>query len=122
MSRNDYGYVMKVGANYRILCNPNVYESGSECTPSSPLYESVTKYVKDNPDKVFTGWTDPMHDRLVVSKEINKLKKVLADTDYCVIRCQELGLDMADEYPDEHRSRADARARINELELTLASM
>lgn len=50
--------------------------------------------------------------------EISQLKQYLADTDYCAIKCGELGLSMSTEYPEEYQKRIDARARINELEET----
>lgn len=51
-------------------------------------------------------------------QEISELKQYLSDTDYCAIKCGELGLSMATEYPEEYQKRIDARTRINELEET----
>lgn len=48
--------------------------------------------------------------------EISQLKQYLADTDYCAIKCAELGLSMANEYPEIYQKRIASRARINELE------
>lgn len=122
MSRTDFGYVMEEADGYRILCNPEVYESGSICATSSPLYSQVQEYVQANPDKLFREWQDKKYKKQMIYKEINTWKKVLSDTDYCVIKCQELGLDIATEYPPEHEARAHARARINELQEELANL
>lgn len=48
--------------------------------------------------------------------EIISLKDFLASTDYVVIKCYELGLDMSEEYPEVYKKRSDARKKINELE------
>lgn len=52
--------------------------------------------------------------------EILQLKQYLSDTDYCAIKCGELGLSMQQEYPEIYQKRIDARARINELEETFS--
>ena len=52
-------------------------------------------------------------------QEIQNLKQYLSETDYMAIKCGELGLAMAEEYPVEYQKRKDARARINELEQLL---
>lgn len=49
--------------------------------------------------------------------EIAELKQYLADTDYCVIKAAEVSAPMAELYPEQHTRRAEARARINELEI-----
>lgn len=48
--------------------------------------------------------------------EIWRLKRYLSDTDYCAIKCSELGESMSTLYPEIQVKRAEARARINELE------
>ena len=48
--------------------------------------------------------------------EIERLKRYLADTDYTVVKCMELGVSVADTYPEITKYRAEARARINVLE------
>ena len=53
---------------------------------------------------------------LLPQDEIHQLKSYLSDTDYTVIKCMELGVSVADTYPEIHQKRADARTRINELE------
>lgn len=54
--------------------------------------------------------------RELYEKEIDELKSFLKSTDYCVVKCYEMGLDVATEYPEEHATRIAARERINELE------
>ena len=49
-------------------------------------------------------------------EEIMLLKSYLSDTDYCVIKCMELGESPSALYPDIMEKRAEARKRINELE------
>ena len=49
-------------------------------------------------------------------EEIMLLKSYLSDTDYCVIKCLELGESPSALYPDIMEKRAEARKRINELE------
>lgn len=49
--------------------------------------------------------------------EIQELKQYLSDTDYTVIKCQELNLDYKNTYPNEAQKRAEARDRINFLEV-----
>ena len=45
-----------------------------------------------------------------------ELQAYLSDTDYAVIKCGELKLDLETEYPGLSEQRAQARAKINELE------
>lgn len=57
-----------------------------------------------------------------LQQEEASLKAYLAETDYMAIKCAELGLSMASEYPTEYTERIKARARINEIEALLASL
>lgn len=52
----------------------------------------------------------------LVAGEIASLKARLSDTDWAVVKCYELELSMAEEYPEIHAGRKYWRARINELE------
>ena len=49
-------------------------------------------------------------------EEMERLKRYLAETDYTVIKCMELGESPATLYPEVMAKRAEARTRINELE------
>nr|DAT34168.1 MAG TPA: hypothetical protein [Caudoviricetes sp.] len=51
-----------------------------------------------------------------------QLESYLSDTDYAVIKCGELKLDLETEYPGLSEKRAQARAKINELESEYAEL
>lgn len=46
----------------------------------------------------------------------SKLENYLSDTDYAVIKCKELGLDIETEYPNLLQNRQQARDRINQID------
>ena len=48
--------------------------------------------------------------------EIRRMKSYLSTTDYCVIKCMEMGVSPSSLYPEVMAKRAEARKRINELE------
>lgn len=52
----------------------------------------------------------------------SQLQAFLSDTDYAVIKCGELKLDLDAEYPGLSEKRAQARAKINELESEYAEL
>ena len=52
----------------------------------------------------------------VAEKEIRELKDFLSKTDYTVIKCQEVGLNYSETYPEIALKRELSRNRINELE------
>lgn len=51
-----------------------------------------------------------------------ELQAYLSDTDYAVIKCGELKLDLETEYPGLSEKRALARSKINELESEYAEL
>lgn len=51
-----------------------------------------------------------------------ELQAYLSDTDYAVIKCSELKLNLETEYPGLSEKRAQARAKINELESEYAEL
>lgn len=51
-----------------------------------------------------------------IEGEINGLKALLANTDWCVIKCQETGESMDTLYPQESVARLSARSQINSLQ------
>ena len=51
-----------------------------------------------------------------------ELQAFLSDTDYAVIKCGELKLDLETEYLGLSEKRAQARAKINELESEFAEL
>ena len=46
----------------------------------------------------------------------SQLESYLSDTDYAVIKCHELGLDVNSEYPSLLENRQQARDRINQID------
>lgn len=117
----DFGYVIKISENdYIVFVDLEMFGSGYNVVPktidSTNMYdvEDVKDYCLKNPSKVLTG--HPLEEKERTAYEISKLKAYLSSTDYAVIKCQELGLDMNSEYPELMQKRAEARARINELE------
>ena len=54
-----------------------------------------------------------------IEGEITGLQTYLKQTDWCVVKCQEIGQPLASVYPDEAARRAAARERINELQAQL---
>lgn len=61
-------------------------------------------------------------ERELLEAEMDTLKQYLKDTDYCVIKCLETGLDIVTEYPSEVLKRSQARARINEIQAVLEAI
>ena len=89
----------------------------SELTPE--LEEEVAKWcnqnqeyrINDDDEYIFVEkW-----EKDVTGAELMQLKQYLADTDYVVIKIAE-GVATKEEYAEVLQKRAEARARINELE------
>lgn len=57
-----------------------------------------------------------------IEGEINGLRAQLANTDWCVIKCQETGESMDTLYPRESVARASARYKINSLQTELGPL
>lgn len=57
-----------------------------------------------------------------IESEITGLQTYLKQTDWCVVKCQEIGQLLASVYPDEAAKRAAARERINELQAQLPAL
>ncbi len=49
-------------------------------------------------------------------REVGQCKRLLQETDWTVVKCMELGIKVSEKYPEIHRQRTEARARINENE------
>lgn len=86
---------------------------------------STFKYVIDIPYQPKIPEHDEIENILVYKEysekekaelEIKDLKDYLTSTDYMVIKCMESAVSMAEAYPEAYQKRAEARARINELE------
>lgn len=67
-------------------------------------------------DEILSEEQEAQVERIEASNEITELKAFLANTDYHVIKCYDLGLVYQETYPDEAQKRQKARDRINELE------
>lgn len=49
-------------------------------------------------------------------EEVRQYKEYLSSTDWAVVKCMELGVSIAEVYPEIHQKRTEARAEINKLE------
>lgn len=72
------------------------------------------KLVKANPELIAERLA--VKAKAAASVEIAELRAYLTQTDYAPIKCGELGLSMAEIYPELHAQRTAARARINLLQ------
>ena len=87
------------------------------------LYDK--QYARRNPPK-----TDPEEPELTpeekqkqeLEKKIWESKDYLNETDYAVIKCMELGLDLDTEYPGLKAKRQEARDAINAAEVQVLSL
>lgn len=108
--------------------NPRVFYPRT--TTSAPVFEAGFR-----PRWTGDAWTleelpapDPAPEpaqpteRELLEEEMATLKQYLKDTDYCVIKCLETGLDIVNEYPSEVLKRSQARARINEIQALLEAI
>ena len=79
------------------------------------------KIIRNNPATNLPEAINPPapSDEEKLQSELVELKQYLSDTDYQAIKCGELGLSMATEYPESHAQRTAARNRINEIETLL---
>jgi len=77
------------------------------------------KIIENNPATNLPIAVNPRQpsEQELATREIQELKQYLSDTDFTVIKCQELGLNYANTYPNEAQKRAEARDRINFLEV-----
>lgn len=79
------------------------------------------KHIGNDPATNLPAYVDdpaPTQEELL-KQEMQELKAYLSATDYQAIKCGELGLSMATEYPESHAHRTAARNRINEIETLL---
>lgn len=78
--------------------------------------EAHEAYDEEVPIQVYIRYTETELTKMRAAEEIAELKQYLTDTDYCVIKCMELGVAISEAYPEVHQKRTEARERINELE------
>lgn len=121
----NLGCVMKVDdSTWRIFCEPTWQDSGIDITEADQPFwwKLVPLYISQHPEKVITSYSDPTWPRRSREKRIAKLKRYLADTDYMVTKCTEIGAAMSELYPEAHAKRAKAREDINRLQEELSSL
>lgn len=121
----NLGCVMKVDDfTWRIFCEPTWQGSGIDITEATQPFwwKLVPLYTAQHPEKVIASYSDPTWPRRSREKRIAKLKQYLADTDYMVTKCTEIGAAMSELYPEAHAKRAKAREDINRLQEELSSL
>ena len=83
---------------------------------ASDAYDEVQRI------QVYVPYTEAEIAKMKAEEEIAELKNYLSETDYCVIKCMELGLSISTAYPEVHQKRTEARSRINELETAYSEL
>ena len=81
-------------------------------------YDEVVKeaYVDRESIQIYIPYTaEEIAKRKAISLR-SKLENYLSNTDYAVIKCKELGLDIETEYPNLLQNRQQARDRINQID------
>lgn len=89
-----------------------------EAVEPKEAYDEVIKevYTEREPIQIYIPYTKEELKRMKAQRLHAELQNFLSDTDYAVIKCGELKLDLETEYPGLSEKRAQARAKINELE------
>lgn len=98
---------------------PNGQEAIAYANSLIPLAKSLfdIQYARMNPPKPEPP--APTEEELALQakeKEIAEAKAYLNDTDYAVIKCMELGIDLDAEYPGLKSLRQQARDKVNAAE------
>lgn len=82
------------------------------------IYKIVDGWYATRTDEEFAPYAE--QERIAgIRAEISRLKALLAETDWAVIKCADRGLVFAQEYPGYYESRERLRDQINELESSL---
>ena len=89
-----------------------------EAVEAKEAYDEIIKeaYDEREPIQIYIPYTEEELKRMKAQRLHAELQNFLSDTDYAVIKCGELKLDLETEYPGLSEKRAQARAKINELE------
>ena len=89
-----------------------------EAVEPKEAYDEIIKeaYDEREPIQIYIPYTEEELKRMKAQRLHAELQNFLSDTDYAVIKCGELKLDLETEYPGLSEKRAQARAKINELE------
>lgn len=95
-----------------------------EAVEPKEAYDEIIKeaYDEREPIQIYIPYTEEVLKRMKAQRLHSELQAYLSDTDYAVIKCGELKLDLETEYPGLSEKRAQARAKINELESEYAEL
>lgn len=95
-----------------------------EAVEPKEAYDETIKeaYDEREPIQIYIPYTEEELKRMKAQRLHAELQAFLSDTDYAVIKCGELKLDLDAEYPGLSEKRAQARAKINELESEYAEL
>ena len=81
-----------------------------------PEVKEVLEHDEREAIQLYIPYTEDEIKKMKAQRLHAELQSFLSDTDYAVIKCGELTLDLETEYPGLSEKRAQARAKINELE------
>lgn len=81
-----------------------------------PEVKEVLEHDEREAIQLYIPYTEDEIKKMKAQRLHAELQSFLSDTDYAVIKCGELKLDLETEYPGLSEKRAQARAKINELE------
>lgn len=89
-----------------------------EAVEPKEAYDETIKEAYDEREAIqlYIPYTEDEIKKMKAQRLHAELQSFLSDTDYAVIKCGELKLDLDAEYPGLSEKRAQARAKINELE------
>ena len=95
-----------------------------EAVEPKEAYDEIVKeaYDEREPIQIYIPYTEEELKKMKAQRLHAELQAYLSDTDYAVIKCGELKLDLETEYPGLSEKRALARSKINELESEYAEL
>lgn len=88
----------------------------TEYTPELAMEANSLRLVINKQDDGTYIIGDQPHYEWENREKIRELKYYLSETDWAVVKCMELGISIAEKYPEIYQKRTEARAKINELE------
>lgn len=89
-----------------------------EAVEPQEAYDEVVReaHVDREPIQIYIPYTAEETAKRKATFLRSQLENYLSDTDYAVIKCKELGLDIETEYPNLLQNRQQARDRINQID------